>query len=159
MLIRIDERYFYPIFRKDIIPFNVEGYIVKIPTSKSRNISFLKDSVYRPINITDLQAEPVLNLKDLKQDSNARKNVNINPEKKFTKKKLIYKVKKGDNISDLADCFDVTPTEIKSWNKVKSNNLKFGQNLTLWVEGNKLGYYKKINKMTQAQKKKLRAKD
>ncbi len=148
-----------PIFRKDIIPFNAEGYVVKVPSSKSKNIAFLKDSVYRPINVADLQADPVLNLKEVGADSVKGKETSAASEKKFTKKKLIYKVKKGDNIGDLADCFDVTPKEIKSWNKLKGNNLKYGQNLIIWVEGAKIGYYKKINTMNQAQKKKIRAKD
>ncbi len=148
-----------PIYRKDIIPFNAEGYIVKVPSSKSKNIAFLKDSVYRLINVADLQADPVLNLKEVGSDSIKGKGTLSITEKKFSKKKLVYKVKKGDNIGDLADCFDITPKEIKSWNKLKGNNLKFGQNLIIWVEGTKLGYYKKINTMTQAQKKKIRAKD
>ncbi len=148
-----------PIFRKDVIPFSVEGYLVKVPSSKSKNLSFLKDSVFRPINVSDLQADPVQKLKEQIVDSVADSRTNASTEKKFTKKKLIYKVKKGDNLGDLADCFDVPASDIKSWNKLKKNSLKYGQNLTIWVEGNKLGYYKKINSMTLSQKKKIRAKD
>jgi LysM repeat protein len=53
----------------------------------------------------------------------------------------------------------VSPAQIKSWNKLKSTKLKYGQKLVIWVEGNKLGYYKKINTMSAAQKKKIKNKD
>jgi LysM repeat protein len=62
-------------------------------------------------------------------------------------------------LGDVADWFDVNASEIKSWNKLKNNGLKYGQKLTIWVEGGKLGYYQKINKMTPAQKKKIKLKD
>lgn len=149
-----------PIFRKDVIPFTVEGYVVKVPSSRAKNIGFLKDSVYRPINVAELQADPVQKLREHAVDSvtGSKSNAAVT-EKKFTKKKLIYKVKKGDVLGDLADCFDVPAADIKSWNKLKGSKLKYGQNLIIWVEGSKLGYYKKINTMTAAQKKKIRAKD
>jgi membrane-bound lytic murein transglycosylase D len=154
-----DLRELNPIFRKDVIPFTVEGYVLRVPSSKSKNLAFLKDSVYRPINVSDLQADPVQKLKEQIVDSVSNAKPAANQEKKFTKKKLVYTVKKGDVLGDIADCFDVPASDIKSWNKLKGNSLRYGQNLTIWVEGSKLGYYKKINSMTQAQKKKLKAKD
>ena len=42
-----------------------------------------------------------------------------------------YKVKKGDNLSTIADKFDVTVAEIKKWNKLKSNNVALGKNLKI----------------------------
>jgi membrane-bound lytic murein transglycosylase D len=59
--------------------------------------------------------------------------------KKFTKKKVIYTVKKGDNINDIADWFDVSVFEIKSWNKLKKNSVNYGRKLTIWIDGAKLG--------------------
>jgi LysM repeat protein len=79
--------------------------------------------------------------------------------KPFTKKKVIYTVKKKDNINDIADWYDVSASEIKSWNKLRSTKLNYGRKLIIWVDGAKLGYYKKINKMSPAQKKKIKKKD
>jgi membrane-bound lytic murein transglycosylase D len=148
-----------PVFRKDIIPFNAEGYVVRIPRSKYKNIAYLKDSVYRPINQADLlQADPIAKLKDEIVDSITNTNKTTQP-KEFTKKKVTYTVKKGETLALVADYFDVSPAQIKSWNKLKSTKLKYGQKLVIWVEGNKLGYYKKINTMSAAQKKKIKNKD
>lgn len=53
----------------------------------------------------------------------------------------------------------VTAFEIKSWNKLKTEKLKSGQKLVIWVKQNKTGYYKRINTMSASQKKKLKRKD
>ncbi len=147
-----------PAFRKDIIPFNVEGYYVRVPKSKSKKFELLKDSVYRPINLSELQADPIQKMQEEVVDSVARIKPG-NEQKKFTKKKVIYTVKRGDNLGDIADWFDVPANDIKSWNKLRKNAVKYGQKLTIWVEGNKIGYYKKISKMSAAQKKKIKRKD
>jgi len=147
-----------PSFRKDIIPFNVEGYYVRVPKSKSKNFDLLKDSVYRPINMSELQADPIQKMQEEVVDSVARIKPGNEP-KKFTKKKVIYTVKRGDNLGDIADWFDVPADDIKSWNKLRKNAVKYGQKLTIWVEGSKIGYYKKIGKMSASQKKKIKRKD
>ncbi len=147
-----------PAFRKDIIPFNVEGYYVRVPKSKSKNFELLKDSVYRPINLSELQADPIQKMQEEVVDSIARIKPG-NETKKFTKKKVIYTVKRGDNLGDIADWFDVPSEDIKSWNKLRKNAVKYGQKLTIWVEGNKIGYYKKVGKMSASQKKKIKRKD
>jgi membrane-bound lytic murein transglycosylase D len=142
-----------PIFRKDVIPFNAEGYFIRIPKSKSKRFVLLSDSVYRPIQASEIQAEPIDKMQAPVGDAPQA------PVKKFTKKKVIYTVKKGDNINDIADWFDVSVFEIKSWNKLKKNSVNYGRKLTIWIDGAKLGYYQKINKMTPAQKKKIKKKD
>lgn len=142
-----------PIFRKDVIPFNAEGYFIRIPKSKSKRFVLLSDSIYRPIQASEIQAEPIDKMQAPEGD------VPQAPVKKFTKKKVIYTVKKGDNINDIADWFDVSVYEIKSWNKLKKKSVNYGRKLTIWIDGAKLGYYQKINKMTPAQKKKIKKKD
>jgi membrane-bound lytic murein transglycosylase D len=152
--VSVDElRLLNPTFRKDVIPFNAEGYFVRIPKSKSKRFEMLRDSVYRPIQASEIQAEPIDKMQTSPSDAPKA------AVKPFTKKKVIYTVKKKDNINDIADWYDVSASEIKSWNKLRSTKLNYGRKLTIWVDGAKLGYYKKINKMSPAQKKKIKKKD
>jgi membrane-bound lytic murein transglycosylase D len=72
---------------------------------------------------------------------------------------VYYAVKKGDNLADIADWFDVSAAEIKSWNKLKKLQVNKGKKLTIWVKASKTGYYKRINSMSPKQKKKLKRKD
>lgn len=159
-----------PVFKKDVIPYNLEGYYIKLPKSKSKNFSLLKDSVYKPLpNPSDftpvviqqlpsdttkayIQNQPVTTAKNKEEDTEKARPT-------FDKKRVGYTVKKGEILADIADWFDVTPFEIKSWNKLKTDKLRNGQKLVIWVKQSKTGYYKRINTMSASQKKKLKRKD
>ncbi len=151
-----------PIFRKDIIPFSLEGYTLKVPRSHAKNFEMLKDSVYRPLNPIEILPSAIEKCDEQLIDSLSGKTETKGKgttQPKFTKRKVLYSVKKRDNLGDIADWFDVSAAEIKSWNKLHKGKIKTGQKLAIWVEGNKTGYYKKINKMSVGQKKKLKRRD
>lgn len=158
-----------PIFKKDVIPYNLDGYPIRLPKAKGRYFYLLKDSVYKPLpNPGDfapvvIQKEPTPDTNTTTQPSSTpQDHTTVNkPEPKplFDKKRVYYTVKKGENLADIADWFDVTAFEIKSWNKLKTEKLKSGQKLVIWVKQNKTGYYKRINTMSASQKKKLKRKD
>lgn len=157
-----------PIFKKDVVPYTLEGYVLKLPKSKAKYFSLLNDSVYKPI-VSPGDFAPVV-IQRIPGDTPGAASSGINkpdhtvvnrnePTPVFDKKRVYYTVKKGDIIADVADWFDVTTREIKSWNKLKSEKLRAGQKLIVWVKQSKTGYYKRINSMSASQKKKLKRKD
>lgn len=56
-------------------------------------------------------------------------------EKAYVNKEVVksYRVQKGDNLSEIADKFNVTVSEIKKWNRLKSNVAQRGQNIKIVV--------------------------
>lgn len=159
-----------PVFKKDVIPYNLDGYIIRLPKTKAKHFDLLKDSVYKPLTNPNEFAPVVIQKStptDTANEANnketaADKKAETNPKEAsptFDKKRVNYTVKKADKLNDIADWFDVTSAEIKSWNKLKSEKLKAGQKLTIWVKQSKTGYYKRINTMSASQKKKLKNKD
>ena len=50
----------------------------------------------------------------------------------MTSSKEVYYVKKGEYLYAIAKKFNVSVNEIKSWNKLSSNNLKIGQKLEIY---------------------------
>ena len=46
-------------------------------------------------------------------------------------KTIVYRVRKGDTLSQIAARHDVTVAELKRWNKRRSNNLRIGERLTI----------------------------
>ena len=42
-----------------------------------------------------------------------------------------HKVKKGENLGEIANKYDVSVAEVKKWNKLKSNNIMLGANLKI----------------------------
>lgn len=154
-----------PTFKKDIIPYNVDGYWVYLPKTKGKLFELLKDSVYNPLPkptefapVAIQQAQVDTSQTQAVQSANQASGEE-NEAPKFDKKRVSYTVKKGDVLADVADWFDVTPKEIKSWNKLKSDKLQRGKKLTIWVKSSKTGYYKRINSMNATQKRKLKKKD
>lgn len=153
-----------PTFKKDVIPYNPEGYWIYLPKSKGTQFDLLKDSVYNPLpKPQDLSP---ISIQTEKTDSNTlpAKAPLLAEQKpatnsKIKRAKVYYTVKKGDNLMAVADLFDVTEAEVKEWNKLKGSNLPKGKKLQLFVDKNKTGYYKRINGMSPAQKQKLRKKD
>ncbi len=56
-------------------------------------------------------------------------------EKAYVNKEVVktYKIKKGDNLSEIADKYSVTVSEIKKWNRLRSNVAQRGQNIKIVV--------------------------
>lgn len=152
-----------PIFKRDIIPFSQEGFYVRLPKGKAKEIINIKDSAYKPdAAIAATEFNPV----EIKKDNTRNSQETVTPSKDEVSKgkptkniTVIYTVKKGDVLGDIADWFDTTPAEIKASNKLRKNQVNVGQKLKISVSGNKAAYYKRINTMNRAQKKKLKNKD
>ncbi|MBL7837208.1 MAG: LysM peptidoglycan-binding domain-containing protein, partial [Bacteroidetes bacterium] len=68
---------------------------------------------------------------------------------------ITYTVKQGDGLLLLADIFDCRVSDIKKWNGMRKDAIFKGQKLKIKVPKSKVAYYKKINTMTMAQKRKL----
>jgi membrane-bound lytic murein transglycosylase D len=147
-----------PIFKKDVIPYNSDGYWLYLPKSKSKQFFLLKDSVY---NALPKQPEytPVTIQRDEKDTATSKAE---GPQKeegtKGKKAKVYYTVKRGDNLGAIADWFDSPLVDVKKWNNLRSNNIAAGKKLQLFVDASKTGYYKRINTMSPVQKQKLRGK-
>jgi len=152
-----------PSFKKDVIPYNLDGYWIKLPKNKGKQYILLKDSVYNPLP-RSTEFSPVAIQKDITDSvvvpAETKKTKNSSSgDSGFNKKKISYTVKRGEKLADIADIFDVSVSEIKSWNKMKSLSVTSGKRVTIWVNASKTGYYKRINSMSAKQKKALRKKD
>lgn len=55
-------------------------------------------------------------------------------QKSDTKSLVSYRVRKGDTIWDIATKYDVSVSDIKRWNKLKSSKLSAGNRLKIYVE-------------------------
>ncbi len=152
-----------PSFKKDVIPYNLDGYWIKLPKNKGKQYILLKDSVYNPLP-RSTEFSPVAIQKDITDSvvvpaETKKTKITSTGDNGFNKKKISYVVKRGEKLADIADIFDVSVSEIKSWNKMKSLSVTSGKRVTIWVNASKTGYYKRINSMSAKQKKALRKKD
>lgn len=52
----------------------------------------------------------------------------------FATRTKYYKVKRGDNLSEIADQFQVTVSDIKRWNHLRSNKAPLGKRLKIMTQ-------------------------
>ena len=105
------------------------------------NESIKKDLAIEKV-VAEITVQPEIQKTEPKIDLNSKptsdKNISVNvPKPVYKEEKVVsykdiiksYKVKKGDNLSSIADDLGVTIADLKSWNKIKKNSVNKGINL------------------------------
>ena len=64
---------------------------------------------------------------------------------KEVSKTTFHKVKSGDNLSDIADKYNVAMSELKKWNHLKSNQVQIGKSLKIITE-DRIAIVQKVKK-------------
>lgn len=80
-----------------------------------------------------------LKLEERDQQKAATRTVAQTPKVKATNKPIVYKVKRGDNLTDLARIFDLKVSKIKTANNLKRGKIQVGQSIVL--PGTQKGIY------------------
>ena len=104
-----------PEFKLDIIPF-VKGkkYAVTLPRNATINYLEKEKELYALVDSDNAKREkPLPKYLDLNQ-------------------RIRYKVRSGDYLGKIAKRYGVRVSQIKKWNRLRSNNLKIGQRLTIF---------------------------
>jgi membrane-bound lytic murein transglycosylase D len=104
-----------PEFKLDIIPF-VKGknYAVTLPRNATINYLDKEKELYALVDADNAKREkPLPKYLDLNQ-------------------RIRYKVRSGDYLGKIAKKYGVRVSQIKKWNRLRNNNLKIGQRLTIF---------------------------
>lgn len=123
-----------PTLRTDIIP---AGYMLKY---RKKDLPKLIDSVYF------YQDSIVNNPNYVKEENDTIAEI---------LKDIYYKVKKGDNLSMIANWYDLEIKKIQIWNKLNNENINKGQVLKLWVDEELAFDLSKINFLSLESKNEL----
>jgi membrane-bound lytic murein transglycosylase D len=121
-------RFLNPAYKHDIIPYLAKkGYKLVLPISEIDNFVSREDSIYA-------YAERI-----------NKKNAKKMPKYYEANDMIRYRVRSGDVLGSIANKYGVRVSEIKRWNRLKSNNIRVGQRLTI--------YPRKYNPITSTRKK------
>lgn len=117
-----DIQFFNPSYQLDVVPY-VEGrnYAVRLPISEIGKFVANEDAIYAYLNEEKAKHEKPLP-EVMKGDQYASK----------SHKKTLYTVKRGDTLGKIATRNGVTVSNIKRWNRIKGNNLRVGQRLSIY---------------------------
>jgi len=117
-IINVDEEvltHLNPSYKLDIIPFIKDrNYAVRLPSDKVIEFLDKEQELYELATADDAKREKPL------------------PKYFEMDKRILYRVKSGDYLGKIANKFGVRVSSIKSWNRLKSSNLKIGQRLYIY---------------------------
>lgn len=121
-----------PSYKLNVIPFyQDENHFLRLPQEKAAVFVSNEDRIYA-------YAEHELNLREkpfqvikpiVKSDT-----VNYALQQIKLPKTSYYKVRRGDNLSEIASKYDVAVTDLKRWNKLRSNSVPYGKSLKIITE-------------------------
>ncbi|MFV8464242.1 LysM peptidoglycan-binding domain-containing protein [Flavobacterium sp. LB1P62] len=121
-----------PSYKLNVIPFyQDENHFLRLPQDKIAVFVSNEDRIYA-------YAEHQLNLREkpfqITKAIVVRDTMNYTTERITLPKTKYYKVKRGDNLSEIADKYDVAVSDIKKWNKLRNNAVSYGKSLKIISE-------------------------
>jgi membrane-bound lytic murein transglycosylase D len=115
-----------PSYKLDIVPFyRDENHYLRLPKDKIGVFTSNEDKIYAYIqHESDLRERPF--------ESSNKAVASVRRSSQSSSK--YYRVKKGDNLSVIANKYDVSVTDLKSWNGLKSNSIAYGKTLKIMAD-------------------------
>ncbi len=109
-------RYLNPSYRQDYIPaYSNKTSILRLPHEKIGVFVNHEERLYAGLNPA--------------QENDGTK------LKKFTEDRIVYRVKSGDYLGRIAGRYNVSVSNLKRWNGLRSNNIRVGQRLVIYPSG------------------------
>jgi membrane-bound lytic murein transglycosylase D len=138
-----------PSFKMNTVPFYFDKmHALRLPQDKIALFTSNEDKVYAYAAHMESQREkPYTRL----AYSKAKDTTSSGYEDRTVSRTKFHKVRKGDNLSEIAARYDVSIGQIKKWNKLKSNKAPLGKSLKI-VTTERIAYKAKKEKSVVAAK-------
>ena len=118
-----------PSYKLNVVPFyKDQNNFLRLPVDKIAVFASNESQIYA-------YAEHELNKRERPFESTraiaVKDSSNSSVKSYNSSKTTFYKVKRGDNLSTLAAKYDVSTSQIKKWNNLKSNTLAYGKSIKI----------------------------
>ncbi|WP_309642494.1 LysM peptidoglycan-binding domain-containing protein [Flavobacterium sp.] len=118
-----------PQFKLNVIPayFDTKHFL-RLPLDKIAVFTSNEDKIYAYVqHEADQREKPFSRF----QQAWASRDSSETTQSYMVSKTKFHKVRRGDNLSEIANRYDVSMSDIKKWNKLKSNKAPLGRNLKI----------------------------
>jgi membrane-bound lytic murein transglycosylase D len=148
---------------KEIPSVTNKKYFLRLPKDKIATFTSNEEKMYAYADhVYNLREKPYVKpvkVIDPNQNAIVYENPNYQPEveetetkavTKYVSKTRFYKVKKGDNLGEIADKNNVSINDLKKWNGIRGKNVTKGSNLKI-VSTEKVTIYEKRKKLKNSE--------
>lgn len=137
-----------PSYKLNVVPFYYDqAHFLRLPMDKIAVFASNEDKIYAYAqHETDLRERPFQVIKAIV----ATDTLNYTQQRITLPKTSYYKVKRGDNLSGIANKYGVSLAEIKKWNRLKSNAVASGKTLKIITNESVVRTIKKEPKINNA---------
>ena len=120
-----------PSYKLNVIPFyHDQNHYLRLPQEKIAVFASNEAQIYAYTQYeSDKREKPF----QIEKAMAVKDTANYTIQKIALPKTTYYKVKRGDNLSMIASKYDVDVSDIKKWNKLKSNALAYGKSLKIVI--------------------------
>ena len=118
-----------PLFKLNVDPayFDTKHFL-RLPSQKIAIFTSNEDKIYAYVqHELDQRERPFSSY----QQAYASRDSLRSMESEMVQKVKFHKVKRGDDLAEIADRYDVSVSDIKKWNKLKKNKAPLGKNLKI----------------------------
>lgn len=137
-----------PGYKRDVVPFiEGENHYLRMPNEKVAIFTSNEDKIYAYVNYETSKRERPFESRYASKDKDA------NDSHEATKTKF-YKIKRGDSLSEIADKFGVTLSELKKWNRIRGTYAPRGKMLKIYSYDNAVVNPNEVEKNEVAEVKK-----
>ncbi len=137
-----------PQYKYDIIPGDIKTFSLCIPQVQSMRFIELKDSIFAYKDSIFFNKDNII----VNPTAYSSRYIPQLPPDKYSK--LTYIVKPGDNLGFISTWYNVRVSDLRYWNNIRTNTIRGGQKLTVYIPKGKEGNYKNIDFMSFEEKQK-----
>ena len=137
-----------PQYKYDIIPGDSKALSLCIPQVKTMKFIELQDSIFAFKDSLYFNGDNII----INPTAKASQYTPILPSEKYTL--MTYHVKSGDNIGFISEWYNVRTSDIRYWNNIRTDMVRKGQKLKIYVPKGKEERYENIDLMTLEEKQK-----
>ncbi|RBN49919.1 LysM peptidoglycan-binding domain-containing protein [Flavobacterium psychrolimnae] len=118
-----------PSYKLNVVPFyHDQNHYLRLPQEKIAVFASNEDQIYAYTqHELDQRERPFQVMKAIVQKDTSSYTIQRTTQPKTS----YYKVKRGDNLTAVANKYDVSVSDIKKWNNLKSNTLAYGKSLKI----------------------------
>ncbi|TGD58625.1 LysM peptidoglycan-binding domain-containing protein [Flavobacterium humi] len=129
-----------PSYKMKVVPYVTnQTHFLRLPKDKVAIFTSNEDKMYAYINYEESRREKPFTpkakariIKDTISGNTAEEAIaEGNTVMKKVSKTKFHTVRRGDNLSDIAEKYDVALSDIKKWNKLRGNNVQAGKRLKI----------------------------